>query len=104
MQRASPRPYEGLLYVDYPTRNRADVNDLARRRVISKRLKDEISEEVYRNLEPTIEDKTAGMNSIASWLAKKAAKKAINVAVSRAVDAIVLNDDNPSTTASKDQR
>jgi hypothetical protein len=98
MRGASPQPYQGLLFVDYPTKNGPEVNALARKNVTSDQVKHQIAHQVYERLERTIEGKTAHLNPLARWITLQVIKNAIKVAVYRAVDTVVLDDRNASTT------
>jgi len=99
MRQVSPQSYQGLFFVDYPTKNEADVNALARKNVTTDQVKDQIAHQVNTDLEPMIESKMANMNPVTRCLALKTIEKTINVAVYQAVDTVVLDDNNTPTTA-----
>jgi hypothetical protein len=99
MQRSSPESYRGLWYSDYPTKNGKQVNALVHLHATSKLVKDEMVEQVYERLEPKIDSRTEDMNPISRCLAKRAVIGLIKVAIDRAVDSVVFNEDNPPTTA-----
>ena len=100
MHRASPYSYQGLLFIDYPTKNSAQVSALARRNLTSDEVKEQIANQVNELLKPDIESKTADMNP----MVHAAVYKAIETAVNRPMNAIVLDDNNILLKTTSDSR
>lgn len=89
MKKANPKPYEGLLYSDYPEKNGLEVNKRARGAVTSKEAKSRLTDQVKEQLKPTITEKTKDMNPIVRAAVRKAIDQAIEKAVEKAVDGVV---------------
>jgi len=104
MRKASPQPYQGLFWKDYPEKNERQVKALARKNVTSDQVKHQIAHQVKERLEPTIESKMADMNPCARCIAMKVIDNAITVAVAQAVDTVIPRDDNTPTTATSRPR
>jgi hypothetical protein len=90
MHDASPKPYQGLFYVDYPEKNRTKINDLARQIVASDEIKKQIFDQVNEHLRERIESQIADMHPCLRTLTLNTIKTAIELAVDRAVDAIIF--------------
>ncbi|CAF4833103.1 unnamed protein product [Rotaria socialis] len=65
------------------------INAMALEKVTPKEAKNRIREEVNKQLEPKISEKTANMNPIASKLARKAIIAVVDEAINKAVDKVV---------------
>jgi hypothetical protein len=89
MRDGGSSPYEGLLYADYPTKNGAHVNALARKNVASDDTKREIVDQVNKQMERKIDAKTEDMNPIERTAVRKAIGKAVEKLVERSVDEAV---------------
>ncbi|CAF1215065.1 unnamed protein product, partial [Didymodactylos carnosus] len=98
MRRAPSKSCQHLFCTDYLTKNGTQVSALGRKLVITNGTKHEIAEKIYERLEPKIKSRTADINPIDRYLANKAIRTAIKVAVNRAVDTIIFNDDPVHTT------
>jgi ubiquinone biosynthesis protein COQ9 len=99
MRQASPNPYQGLLFADYPTKNGTAVSALARRNVTSDQVKEQITDQVNKRLQAKIERQLVQMNPMARAVVSKTIEKTIKAAVNEAVDAIVFNDNDTSMAA-----
>lgn len=89
MKKADPKPYEGLLYSDYPEKNGPQVNKRARETVTSKEAKTRLTDQVKEQLKPTITDKTKDMNPVVRAAVRKAIDQAVEKAMEKAVDGVV---------------
>ncbi|CAF2828943.1 unnamed protein product [Rotaria sp. Silwood2] len=87
MHKSSPNDFHGLNIKDYPEKNEKQVNKLAIHNVTSDQVKYTITHEIYREIDPTIDEKTQNLNKVA----KIATKKAIHLAVKKAVEVAVNN-------------
>ena len=88
MRKAEPNDHRGLNMRDYPDKNENKVNGLAIHDVTSNEAKHQIAREIYAEVDPTVEEKTAGRNKLVRMTTKKAVHFAIRQAVGRAVDAM----------------
>jgi hypothetical protein len=95
MEKAAPKPYQNLLYADYPNKNGLRVNALAHKNVTSIDAKKRISDKVNKQLEPRINAETTHMNPAATTALHKAVEKTVEKAVDKAVDAVVIDTNAP---------
>ncbi len=86
MKKSSPRPYQNLLHSEYPEKNQTKVNELAIKNITSAESKKLICKEVNREVEPRVDEKTAGEPEIARAAIRRAVEKAVEEAVDKAID------------------
>ncbi|CAF1185545.1 unnamed protein product [Rotaria sordida] len=98
MRKAAPERHENLLYYDYPDKNGSKVNELALQNVTSEVAKKKISQGIYEQIKPKLDEKTSG-DPLGREALHKVVEKTIEVSVSKAVDAtmktINTNDTEP---------
>lgn len=87
MQKASPNAFHELYFKDYPEKNEKQVNQLAIHNVTSNEVKHQITREIYAEVDPIVDERTADSNKIIRRATKKAVhsmiKKSVGVAVDR---------------------
>lgn len=105
MQKASPNAFHELYIKDYPDTNEKQVNSLAIHNVTSNEVKHQTTREIYAEVDPTIDEKTANLNSIARKATKKAIHRMIKKAVSTAIDTAQANlEQQFGVNSSKDKK
>jgi hypothetical protein len=97
MQQAAPRPYENLLFSDYPEKNGSKVNALAWTNVTSKTAKEPIVDEINEKMQRRVDEKTAGQDLLIREAMRKATRKAIEKLVDETIDQLSKNIDNMIT-------
>ncbi|CAF3012401.1 unnamed protein product [Rotaria sp. Silwood2] len=88
MHKTSPEAFNGLYIKDYPEKNEKQVNKLAIHNVTSNEVKHQIVREVHGEVDPMVDEKTMNLNKIVRSATKKAIHVAIKKAVGAAVDAV----------------
>lgn len=86
MTKSAPDDYFNLNIKDYPDKNERQVNELSIHNVTANEVKRQISREIYAEIDPTVEQKTAGRNKFIRVSTKKAVHFLIRQAVGQAVD------------------
>jgi hypothetical protein len=99
MRQAKPKPYENLLYEDYPDKNESSVNALACKNVTSNEAKKKMAKEINQQIEPKVDAKTADYNPIARAAINKAVEKTIDQLVEKAVDEFIKKISNSNKQA-----
>ena len=89
MRKSSPKPYENLLYEDYPEKNAAKVNALALRNITADESKDQIANKINEQIQPLVDEQTASMASRVKLFFKKIVEKSVEQAVNRSVDLFI---------------
>lgn len=91
MLQANPRPYENMLYVDYPAKNGKRVDALARRIVTSDTVKKTIADEVKKETQPTVDEKIANLDPRVQKATRLMLDKTIDKVVEKALDKVVFD-------------
>jgi len=53
MRHSAPKLYHNLLFFDYPNKNEAKVNDMARKKVTSREAKQQLNVKINEMIEPS---------------------------------------------------
>ncbi len=88
MQRMAPERYLGLLYSEYPHVNGLTVNEMAKRFVASKEVKQRLVDEINERMESSFQSRTTDWKSSSREIARPTVRAFIEKLVNEAFDRV----------------
>jgi hypothetical protein len=90
MRHSAPKLHHNLLFFNYPNKNEAKVNGMARKKVTSREAKQQLNVKINEMIEPSFTLQTSDWNCKSRGMARLFIKTFIEKLVNEPIDHILL--------------